>query len=73
MTNPPTYPQPAVELAAFVEEYLYGCAPAVACGVCAALAKELATARAAQEHSRAYDAAAEIRNHPHAAPAPGKR
>ncbi|MFE9403708.1 hypothetical protein ACFYNY_18225 [Streptomyces sp. NPDC006530] len=66
MTDPPTYPQPAVELADFVEEYLYGCSPAPGCGVCAALAKELAGARAQREYSRAYDAAAEIRNHPHA-------
>ncbi|MFD7162082.1 hypothetical protein [Streptomyces violascens] len=39
-----------------------------ACGVCTALAEELKQAREAKEHSKAYDAAAEIRNHPH----PGK-
>jgi hypothetical protein len=65
MTNPPTYPQPAVELAGFVEDYLYGCDPAAGCGVCTALAKELTEARQAKAHSKAYDAAAEIRNHPH--------
>ncbi|MGW2818635.1 hypothetical protein [Streptomyces sp. NPDC001415] len=71
MTNPPTYPQPAVELAGFVEDYLYGCEPAAGCGVCAALAKELAGARAAGVYSKAYDAAAEIRNHPHPRPRDG--
>uniref|UniRef100_A0AAU2V7Z6 Uncharacterized protein n=1 Tax=Streptomyces sp. NBC_00003 TaxID=2903608 RepID=A0AAU2V7Z6_9ACTN len=66
-TSPRTYPQPPIELAGFVDNYLYGCAPAPECGVCAALAEELATARRGKEHSRAYDAAAEIRNHPHPA------
>jgi hypothetical protein len=65
-TNPRTYHQPAVELAGFVDNYLYGCVPVTECGVCVALAKELAEARLAKEHNRAYDAAAEIRNHPHA-------
>jgi hypothetical protein len=66
-TNPRTYPQPAVELAGFVDNYLYGCVPVPECGVCEALAKELAEARLAKEYNRAYDAAAEIRNHPHSA------
>lgn len=65
MTNPQTYPQPAVELAGFVDDYLYGCAPVADCGVCAALVRELTEARDAKEHSKAYDAAKEIRNHPH--------
>ncbi|MEU5434158.1 hypothetical protein AB0G73_12375 [Streptomyces sp. NPDC020719] len=65
MTNPQTYPQPAVELAGFVDDYLYGCEPVADCGVCAALARELAEARGAKEHGKAYTAAKEIRNHPH--------
>ncbi|WP_053730798.1 hypothetical protein [Streptomyces sp. WM6378] len=69
-TSPRTYPQPPIELAGFVENYLYGCAPVAECGVCAALAEELAAARRDKEYSRAYDAAAEIRNHPHPARAP---
>uniref|UniRef100_A0AAU2V930 Uncharacterized protein n=1 Tax=Streptomyces sp. NBC_00003 TaxID=2903608 RepID=A0AAU2V930_9ACTN len=68
MADPRTYPRSAVELAAFVDDYLYGCDPAAGCGVCAALARELAAARKADEHGKAYDAAAEIRNHPHQNP-----
>lgn len=67
MTNPRTYPQPAVELVAFVDNYLYGCDPVAGCGVCTALAAELSEARRTQDHGKAYDAAAEIRNHPHPA------
>ncbi|MEU1077432.1 MULTISPECIES: hypothetical protein [unclassified Streptomyces] len=65
MTERRTYPEPAVELAGFVEDYLYGCSPVAGCGVCTALAAELATAREAKDHGKAYEAAAEIRNHPH--------
>ncbi|MEU3374548.1 hypothetical protein ABZ734_29415 [Streptomyces sp. NPDC006660] len=65
MTEPRTYPLPAVVLAEFMEDYLYGCTPVAGCGVCTALAAELARAREAKEHREAYDAAAEIRNHPH--------
>ncbi|MFG2717113.1 hypothetical protein ACGFW5_02215 [Streptomyces sp. NPDC048416] len=65
MTNPTSYPQPPVHLPGAVDAYLYGCSPAAGCGVCAALAKELEEARAAHKGSAAYDAAAEIRNHPH--------
>lgn len=68
--SPRTYPQPPIELAGFVENYLYGCAPVAECGVCAALGGELAAARRDKEYSKAYDAAAEIRNHPHPARAP---
>ena len=67
-TDPRSYPQPAVELAGFVDNYLYGCVPAPECGVCTALAEELTEARLAKEYSRAYDTAAEIRNHPHRTP-----
>ncbi|WP_371653396.1 MULTISPECIES: hypothetical protein [unclassified Streptomyces] len=65
MTNPRTYPQQRAELPKRVHDYLYGCDPVAACGVCAALATELAEAREATEYGKAYDAAAEIRNHPH--------
>ncbi|AYG83290.1 hypothetical protein DWB77_05486 [Streptomyces hundungensis] len=65
MTDPRTYPQPAIELAGFVDDYLYGCTPAAGCGVCTALSAELSEARKAKQHGKAYDAAAEIRNHPH--------
>jgi hypothetical protein len=65
MTEPRTYPQPPVELAAFVDDYLYGCDPVEGCGVCTALSAELSEAREAKEWGSAYDAAAEIRNHPH--------
>ncbi|MFE9409618.1 hypothetical protein ACFYN0_12630 [Streptomyces sp. NPDC006704] len=65
MTSPLKYPRPPVELAGAVEAYLYGCAPADGCGVCAALARELEEAKAAEKWSAAYDAAAEVRNHPH--------
>ncbi|WP_438291782.1 hypothetical protein [Streptomyces sp. HUAS TT7] len=64
MTNPTKYPQPPVELAGAVEAYLYDCEPDSNCGVCTALARELDEARAAKDWSRAYDAAAEVRNHP---------
>ncbi|MFD7163091.1 hypothetical protein [Streptomyces violascens] len=67
MTNPRSYPQPAVELAAFVDDYLYGCSPVAGCGVCTALSAELSEARKANDHGTAYDTAAEIRNHPHPA------
>lgn len=70
MTTPFTYPRPPVELAGAVEAYLYDCTPAKGCGVCAALVRELAEAKAAQRWSAAYDAAAEVRNHPHATPRP---
>ncbi|WP_199831809.1 hypothetical protein [Streptomyces sp. ERV7] len=41
------------------------CAPAAGCGVCTAPAAELSEAREAKDHGKAYDAAVEIRNHPH--------
>ncbi|MFE9401803.1 hypothetical protein ACFYNY_08510 [Streptomyces sp. NPDC006530] len=63
MTTPLNYSQPPLELADAVEDHLYGCAPAEGCGVCAALAQELAEAREGGRWSAAYDAAAEIRNH----------
>ncbi|MBX7471426.1 hypothetical protein K1Y80_35790 [Streptomyces sp. MAG02] len=66
MTNPAKYPRPPVELPGVVETYLYDCAPADGCGVCAALVKELEEARTAKGWSAAYEAAAEVRNHPHA-------
>ncbi|WP_406507152.1 hypothetical protein [Streptomyces sp. NBC_00212] len=65
MTSPRTYPLPAVELAGLVDDYLYGCQPVADCGVCTALAAELTGAREAKDHGTAYDAVAEIRNHPH--------
>lgn len=65
MTDPIPYPQPPVELPGAVEAYVYDCAPDRTCGVCVALAGELRAARAASKWSAAYDAAAEIRNHPH--------
>ncbi len=65
MTTPLKYPQPPVELPGAVEAFLYDCAPTEACGVCTALVKELEEAKAAQRWSDAYDAAAEVRNHPH--------
>ncbi|AYG83864.1 hypothetical protein DWB77_06065 [Streptomyces hundungensis] len=67
MTSPLKYPRPPVELAGAVEAYLYDCTPVEGCGVCAALVKELGEAKAAEKWSAAYDAAAEVRNHPHAA------
>ncbi|MEU9102401.1 hypothetical protein [Streptomyces sp. NPDC048361] len=66
MTTPFKYPQPPVELAGAVEAYLYDCTPVEGCGVCTALARELREARVAKKWSVAYDAAAEVRNHPHA-------
>jgi hypothetical protein len=64
MTNPLKYPQPPVELAGAVEHYLYGCTPAEGCGVCTALVRELEDAKQAKNWTAAYDAAAEVRNHP---------
>ncbi|MFI6471820.1 hypothetical protein ACIBL5_16425 [Streptomyces sp. NPDC050516] len=65
MTNPIRYPQRPVELAGAVDDYLYGCDPEDGCGVCAALAKQLEAAKRAKDWGKAYDAAAEVRNHPH--------
>jgi hypothetical protein len=45
-----------------IDPWLYGCNPADGCGVCAALANQLANA---ETHEERFDAAREIRNHPH--------
>lgn len=66
MTNPTQYLQSPVVLPGAVEAYLYDCEPATGCGVCAALVGELESAREAKSWRKAYDAAAEVRNHPHA-------
>ncbi|MFI5703761.1 hypothetical protein ACIA78_27410 [Streptomyces xanthochromogenes] len=63
MTTPAKYPQPPVELAGAVEAFLYDCTPADGCGVCTALMRELEETKKAKEWSKAYEAAAEIRNH----------
>ncbi|MGW1867372.1 hypothetical protein ACWCPS_17615 [Streptomyces mauvecolor] len=63
--NPRTNPRPAIGPAGFIDDYLYSCEPVPNCGVCTALASELKQAREAPGHGKAYDAAAEIRNHPH--------
>ncbi|MFE4856984.1 hypothetical protein [Streptomyces sp. NPDC056670] len=63
MTTPLKYPQPPVVLPGAVEDYLYGCEPADGCGVCNALVSELKEAKKAREWSKAYEAAAEVRNH----------
>ncbi len=65
MTTPVKYPQPPVELVGAVEAFLYDCTPAEGCGVCTALIAELEEAMKADRWSAAYDAAAEVRNHPH--------
>ncbi|MFD7536447.1 hypothetical protein [Streptomyces sp. NPDC059819] len=70
MTTPLKYPQPPVELPGAVEAFLYDCTPADGCGVCVALVRELAEAKAAKRWSDAYDAAAEVRNHSQHAPEP---
>ncbi|MCX5203002.1 hypothetical protein OG897_16295 [Streptomyces sp. NBC_00237] len=46
-----------------IDPYLYGCTPAPGCGVCTALAKQLDKGKT---HEERFDAATEIRNHPHA-------
>ncbi len=65
MTGPIKYSQPPVELAGAVDAYLYDCSPVEGCGVCTALVQELAEAKQAKDWSAAFDAAAEVRNHPH--------
>lgn len=63
MTTPAKYPQPPVELAGAVEAFLYDCTPTDGCGVCNALVSELKEAKKARAWSKAYEAAAEVRNH----------
>ncbi|MGW2484029.1 hypothetical protein ACWCWQ_29830 [Streptomyces sp. NPDC001571] len=63
MTTPAKYPQPPVELAGAVEAFLYDCTPADGCGVCTALIAELEAAKRTKKWSKAYEAAAEVRNH----------
>ena len=60
MTTPRGTQESPIELE--IDPWLYGCNPVDGCGVCTALANQLANA---ETHEERFDAAREIRNHPH--------
>lgn len=63
MSEPTRYSTPPVDLP--IDPWLLEGIPVNGCGVCMALARQRKEALTRSDRSKAYEAAAEIRNHPH--------